>query len=68
MDYGMNLHLVSNVLFVFIAIFVVMKIIFRPEDIVYLTSPLDYLFLAMIVALIAVPGEVVLAHKIPSSI
>ena len=65
---SINYHLFSNVMFTFIVLFVVCKIIFRPEDTVYLTSPLDYLFLAMIVALIFVPGDVSMTYKFPSAI
>ncbi len=63
-----DFHPVSHLLFVAIAVLVGIKIAFRKEGEVYLTSPLDYLFLVMVLSLVAVPDDLAISHKIPSAV
>jgi uncharacterized membrane protein YhhN len=67
-EFPLDYHFISNALFFVLAVIVCAKILFRKDEVVYLTSPLDYLFLAMIVAMVAIPGEIVITHRIPSII
>lgn len=65
-EFSVDFHRMSNLAFIVIAVIVGLKIVFRKEGVVYLTSPLDYLFLAMVVSLVAVPGDLAITHRIPS--
>ena len=38
------------------------------KDLTYLSTPLDYLFLAMIISLVAVPGDLAITPRIPSAV